>query len=284
MNLLGVSRGGEFSPNMQGSDEAIFRAVASGLTDAGFEVECCSETEYVTASFEADAIFTMARSAEALSKLLQAEAAGTIVVNSPRGILNAVRRSMTEKLLAASVPHPESWIVDSPPSELPSFGPSDAFWIKRADGCAQVADDVCFVTSFEQLAEAIERFRSRGIAQLVINRHLEGDLVKFYGVQGTPFFHCYYPSEGGHSKFGLEAINGLPQHYPFSGEQLKREADRAALVLSVPVYGGDCIVAPDGSFSIIDFNDWPSFSCCREEAARAICQYICQTIKTTRNE
>jgi hypothetical protein len=38
----------------------------------------------------------------------------------------------------------------------------------------------------------------------------------------------------------------------------------------VSVYGGDCVVRADGSFAIIDFNDWPSFACCREEAAETI--------------
>ena len=37
-------------------------------------------------------------------------------------------------------------------------------------------------------------------------------------------------------------------------------------MLNVPVYGGDCVVSEDGSIRIIDFNDWPSFAPCREEA------------------
>ena len=36
------------------------------------------------------------------------------------------------------------------------------------------------------------------------------------------------------------------------------------------IYGGDAVVRRDGSFCMIDFNDWPSFSRCREEAALAI--------------
>jgi len=40
------------------------------------------------------------------------------------------------------------------------------------------------------------------------------------------------------------------------------------------VYGGDAIVQADGSFYIIDFNDWPSFSPCVNAAAEAISQLI----------
>lgn len=41
-------------------------------------------------------------------------------------------------------------------------------------------------------------------------------------------------------------------------------------LINIKVYGGDAIVQADGSFKIIDFNDWPSFSPCRQEAAKAI--------------
>ena len=36
-------------------------------------------------------------------------------------------------------------------------------------------------------------------------------------------------------------------------------------LLHTPVYGGDAIVKSNGTYVIIDFNDWPSFSRCREE-------------------
>jgi hypothetical protein len=55
---------------------------------------------------------------------------------------------------------------------------------------------------------------------------------------------------------------------------MKEICDEAAKILQIPVYGGDCIVSADGSFKIIDFNDWPSFSSCREDAARAIVSFI----------
>ena len=50
-------------------------------------------------------------------------------------------------------------------------------------------------------------------------------------------------------------------------------------MLQVDVYGGDCIVSPDGSIRIIDFNDWPSFAPCRKEAAIAIGQAVLQKTK-----
>ena len=59
-------------------------------------------------------------------------------------------------------------------------------------------------------------------------------------------------------------------HVVFSVEEMKVVIDRLAKEIGVIVYGGDAIVRSDGSFVIIDFNDWPTFSPCREEAGKAI--------------
>ena len=54
---------------------------------------------------------------------------------------------------------------------------------------------------------------------------------------------------------------------------------KASEVLDVKIYGGDCIVGADGNIQIIDFNDWPSFAPCRQEAAPYIAKCILSTIK-----
>ncbi len=56
--------------------------------------------------------------------------------------------------------------------------------------------------------------------------------------------------------------------------QLRAELEKIRQFSDIMVYGGDMVVRADGSFAIIDFNDWPSFSRCREEAARAIAQAL----------
>ena len=49
---------------------------------------------------------------------------------------------------------------------------------------------------------------------------------------------------------------------------------RLSQLVGVEVFGGDAIIDEQGRFYIIDFNDWPSFSRCREEAAMAIAQCV----------
>ena len=129
---------------------------------------------------------------------------------------------------------------------------------------------------------ALQAFARRGIGSAVGLQHVPGDLIKFYGVEGTGFFYYYYPTAGGHfSKFGLERANGAPGGYAFDVAALKRTADRAARLSGLTVYGGDCIVRPAGDFCLIDFNDWPSFSLCKDEAAAAIAQKLFNTGRQT---
>lgn len=290
MNIIAISRGTRFSPNHVGNDAAIYNKVIEELLRMGHSVRSYTEDEFAEASLDElasassegavesssdglpEVVVTMARDKQTLARLLEWEARGVRIINSPRGILNCVRRPMTELLLAHNVPHPRSWIVatDEPlPAEV-----TFPCWLKRGDSHVVVKQDVCYATTRDEAIRVVADMRERGIPTVVINEHLAGDLVKFYGVQGNDFFHWFYPSAHSHSKFGLEAINGLAQGFPFDPAHLKECADEAARVLDVPVYGGDAVVMADGSIRIIDFNDWPSFAPCREEAARAIARRV----------
>ena len=153
---------------------------------------------------------------------------------------------------------------------IPPKEGNDGYWLKRGDAAAQTSDDVVFAADKEALATAVQTMRDRGITDFVVSAHVVGDLVKFYGVGEGRFFRYYYPTDDGASKFGDECRNGAACHYPFDEEALRREAERLAEAVGVSIYGGDAIVRADGSFCLIDFNDWPTFSPCREEAAKAI--------------
>jgi hypothetical protein len=120
----------------------------------------------------------------------------------------------------------------------------------------------------------LNEYALRGIETAVLNEHLLGDLVKFYGVAGSDFFYWFYPNDMSHSKFGWEKINGQAIGIPFDLEELKSMCDEAAKVLGIYVYGGDCVVEANGDVKIIDFNDWPSFAPCRSDAAVHIAQCI----------
>jgi hypothetical protein len=274
--ITGVTRANEFSPNHIDNDAAIFDAVARELRAMGGEVTVTDEDTFASRTDAPLVIFNMARRRSAVDRLVELEQQGTIVVNSGRGILNCTRERMTRLFIANDVPHPRSLVVNTNEQVFPHIN-RDRFipcWIKRGDFHAVVREDVCFAASLEEGQRILGEMASRGIARAVINEHLEGDLVKFYGVAHTGFFHWFYPADANHSKFGLEAVNGKSKGYKFDLERMKEIVMRAAEVLDVSVFGGDCIVGADGSIRIIDFNDWPSFAPCRDEAAPYIARLI----------
>ena len=279
--FAGIQRYSLFSPNHVGNDAAIFSAVAQYLEENGHRVNLYTEQEFLTNPLNEKFVFTMMRSKAAVRNLQKVERKGVVAVNSAFGIENCTREQMTALLLKHQVPHPESliWDVHEDLTVSPIESESEPCWVKRADFHAIHKEDVTYIRTCSELREVMAEYALRGIERVVINKHLAGDLIKFYGVSGTGFFYWFYPLEGHHSKFGLEAINGAPKGISFSEDALRHICDEAAKVLQVDVYGGDCIVSPDGSIRIIDFNDWPSFAPCRKEAAIAIGQAVLQKTK-----
>ena len=115
------------------------------------------------------------------------------------------------------------------------------YWVKSDKG-----HEMEFVKEKLGGLKAPSTWRGMGEAPLIVG-NVEGKEVKFYGVRGRYF-------------------------YPKGMNELRHEAERLADIIGIDVYGGDGIVRDDGTFAIIDFNDWPSFSPCVEEAAEHIAE------------
>lgn len=276
-HILGISRAPQFSPNSEGRDAAIFAALTSRLERKGYAVDIISEDLVTVVDLaDYDLVFSMARGRNVLSILSQAEQSGLPIINSATQLLQLSRGELIQLLQRHNLPLPQTQICESSSTHSVKPHITYPFWIKRIDACAQQKGDVCIVNNESEYFIAIKRFSESGITNYVIEQHIEGDLVKFYGVEGTPFFHTSYPTESanGFSKFGLEQANGYPSHFNFKESELKQTADKAAQLTGMTVYGGDAIITSTGQFYIIDFNDWPSFSPCRRDAAKAIAERI----------
>lgn len=259
MKVLMIQRAACFSPNSVEKDLAILAAVAERLQCKGHQVEMASEESLTAMGY--DIILSMGRLPETLAWLQREQEQGARVVNTPEGISNCARSRLLSIMEHIGTPIP------------PQEGP-DGYWLKRGDGAAQSKEDVVYVQDRESLRQAIVDMVQRGIREYTVSAHVKGDLVKFYGVCGTGFFRYYYPTDDGQTKFDDERRNGSAHHYSFDVQTLQGECERLAEAVGVEVYGGDAIVRNDGSFCLIDFNDWPSFSRCREEAAEAIASLI----------
>ena len=257
MKIVCVYRDERYSPNYVEKDRAILDAVGEKLREKGCQVTFVREAEL--SGIDADACLSMARSARALQ--IERES-GVWCVNAPEGVALCCRRISLDQLMRAEK------------VAMPPLQGSNGCWLKRGDSSTETRGDVVFCATEADEQKALAAFRERGISEVVRSAHVEGDVVKFYGVGDGQLFRCYYPSDDGISKFGDECRNGSSHHYAFDERQLKEEVCRLARAVGVQVYGGDCVVRADGSFAIIDFTDWPSFSRCREEAATAIASLI----------
>lgn len=269
-----------YSPNSEEKDLAVLQEIGSLLEDATI----ISEDDFVnifntynkSVSSESidfvnvnSQIISMARSTKALECLKQLEQSGIQVLNPSAGVW-ACQRSNVDKVMREN--H-----LPFPPDEG-----NDGYWVKRADVSAQSKKDVCFCQDWTEVENVKSAFMQRGIINIVIQAHVKGDVVKFYGVEDTGFFRYYYSGDDTETKFGDEERNGKPRYYSFSSSNLQADAEKLACLLQTPIYGGDAIVREDGSYVIIDFNDFPSFSRCREEAAKAIVGRMKQKVEASR--
>ena len=230
-HILMVQRDESFSPNAVEKDLAILQAVGEKLRDRGASVSYVKEELLQDKRWKlgdrVGVIFSMARSEKSLAVLQQAQAEGVMVVNDPRSIEICNSRRAIDGLMRSNR-------IPAAPYYERGKG-----WIKADRG-----HDVRFAANEEEMLA----FKQQ-VEDPLLTAHVEGTLVKFYGVADRFF---------------------SPQGYP----QVAEAAARLARLVGIQVYGGDAVLLSDGTFAIIDFNDWPSFSSCREEAAAAICRLI----------
>ncbi|MBP7358539.1 MAG: hypothetical protein KA955_04295 [Prevotella sp.] len=258
--ILAIGRAERFSPNSVEKDAAILGSVVKLLAEKGYAVRTINETA-LKVDYHADIYLSMGRLPETVALLKSHEDNGAIVINSAYGVEKCARSLLDNTMKQGGIPVPRA---------ISKYG----YWVKRGDAAAQSKDDVVYAKDEKEKANAIEVMHKRGISSVVVSANVKGDLVKFYGVRGVDFFRYFYPTDDGQSKFGDERLNDAAMYYDFDISSMQSDAERLADMVDIDIYGGDCIVRSDGSYCFIDFNDWPSFSRCCDEAAYAIASRV----------
>lgn len=271
LQIAGVRREQLYSPNHVGNDAMIFMKTVEHLTELGADVKIYEEQDLGKIEIKEPFIFSMAQGVEGTQKLLQLEKQGKFIINSPQGSINSYRINMVKILPEKGIPFPKSLIVSIDEKDKIKFEDFNArkIWIKRGDVHAVHREDVTLVYSEDERKNIFREFEKRGITEIVLQEHLDGDVIKFYAIVGSPLFHWYY-------------LNGV-NHTPFDKEKLLELAQSSAIALGLDVYGGDAVVAEDGSISIFDINDWPSFAPVRDEASEQIAKLIFQKVKNLKH-
>ncbi len=281
IKIAAILRAGIYSPNHIGNDAAILNLTAEQLRKRGCEVRIYSEEQLIAGAVTERCVIHMCRDHRSFPILQAMEDDGCLVLNSGYGVENCTRERLSRILLGSGIPYPDCLMVNTNQTVTRQMQEAsmERAWIKRGDLYAQHKEDVTYVRHPEEAQEVLQEYFLRGIKRAVIMRHLDGEQVKFYGVSGTPWFQWFYPFEKSYSAAGDDSSASPASTPRFDLEAFKEACGRAADTLDIKFYGGDAIVAPDGTFSIIDFNDWPSFAPCRIEASAVIARTVLAEVK-----
>lgn len=262
----GIFRELTHSPGRESDDAEILGLTGKHLEARGYQVTLKAPEE-LSEPIEAwpRFVFLMCEGAEVLARLRAREIEGVVQVNSPRSVLNTYRDRMIAILEAANVAFVPSRLVATTTRETPLSHP---VWIKRGDVHNTQDGDVVFADTAATSARALQALAERGIACAVLQPHVDGDLVKFYGIgSGRPrrepaWFRWFYHKD--------QRVAG----HPLDPRQLAQLVRRAVAVLGLEIYGGDAIVTATGQILLVDVNAWPSFALYRDEAAARIASYL----------
>lgn len=249
------------SPGRETDDAMILRMTAEKLEPLGFEVAMKTPDEAIDEPSAPPLVLAMCERVPIIETLNRWAARGSVIINHPSAIFDTYRHRMIEAFARGGVPFPKSELVATAAGAHALDFP---LWVKRADVHATQASDVAMASDESGLRALLESFASRGIDRAVLQEHVAGDLIKFYGI-GTgddAWFVWFYHKH--------QTLNG----YAFDPARLRGAARRAADAIDVDVFGGDAIVTRNGDLSIIDLNAWPSFALYRDEAAMEIATYV----------
>ncbi len=259
---LGVFREQEHSPERESDDEAILAAVAQELARRhGFDVRTIRPEGVRRIERVPDVIFYMCERRPVLERLERLQKRGALLINSPEGVRATFREAMLQRL--ADLPFfPDTRLVATNAA-------SNGFrrvWVKRGDYHAIEKRDVQFAETPEDLRRIMADFQRREIARVLVQQHVDGDLIKFYGVRsprsGSRWFHWFYHRD-----------QHLRRH-AFDRGRLQRLCEQAADRMHLEIFGGDAIVTAGGKLFVIDVNAWPSFALFRSTAAQHIADHI----------
>jgi hypothetical protein len=210
-------------------------------------------------TIHADAIVSMCQGRSSNQILESYESSGALIVNSPVAVQNC-HRARLHRVLASDVGlFAPGHIIDVTLAPHPLLGAHGA-WLKRGDVHSTQTGDVVRVQDAKAYFETISTFHARGIKEAILEDHVPGQVVKFYGVLNTDFFRFYGERE--------------TEWRPTSFANRRPTIESMVRRLGLDIYGGDAVVTTAGDVVVIDINDWPSFAPFRAEAAVAIAHHI----------
>lgn len=269
VKCLGILRELQNSPNRESDDALILKAVMEQLLLQRVDAALMTPEQADSAELSSwDMIVPMCETYPRLMRLKSFSAASpkTLIVNTPEAVLGCYRLRMLEAFAQrpeVKLPATETRAIAAPGRlEQPAFDGRAGYWVKRGDVHNTCANDVVFARDMDEVEDVRKDFQRREISNLLIQRHIDGDLIKFYGVGPGQWFTWFYHDPQ------------TARRLPFELEDLAVQAEAAASAVGLEVFGGDAIISPEGPIYLIDINSWPSFARVRAEAAVQIARRL----------
>ena len=260
VRMSGVFREELFSPGRVEDDASILTLTAAAIQQKGFDTRLLHPEE-LTDTMTPEFTFAMCESSLCL-KILQAwESSGCPVFNRPQTVLNCHRWKMLSLLAGTPIPVPEFRLIDISGESKGAFDFDKGVWMKRWDVQSSKPGDVCLVFNTLSFEKALEKLRASGDEKAILQKHIPGHSIKFYGVRENGWFRYFY-------RKGYDETR-----HPVSEEEIRRIGESAANKVGLDIYGGD-IVETEGRYYLIDINSWPSFSPCRQTASEHIASFL----------
>jgi glutathione synthase/RimK-type ligase-like ATP-grasp enzyme len=266
VKCLGIFRELQNSPNRETDDALILKAVIDQLELQRVEARAAEPEKADQDDLSGwDMIVPMCETYPRLMRLRKlADEGKALIVNHPDAVLGCYRTRMIPSFEASGVLFPETLILPTASAgkaELPDWA-SKGVWLKRGDVHNTCTHDVVFARDAKEFEAVRADFERREISNLLVQRHVEGDLIKFYGVGPGQWFTWFYHDPASARRLSFEL------------EDLAQEAEKAAGAIGLEIFGGDAIISPDGPIYIIDINSWPSFAKVRTDAAIQIARRL----------
>ncbi|HEY3934722.1 MAG TPA: hypothetical protein VGL65_08910 [Gemmatimonadales bacterium] len=263
MRLVAIYRSATYSPGRHRSnDAAIMDATTLRMAESGWSVERLGEGDVEAGIIpDADLYLNMCQGSAASAELLDLEASGARILNRPSSVLGCHRHHLVRTLEDSGLPFPDTRMISTTDGRDDLVDLPDAdLWVKRGDVHAQQATDVVRVPRSD-LARTLSAFADRGVAEVAVQAHVPGPVVKFYGVGDRALFHAFRE-------------DGRPVDADTVDlRTLQSIAFAAARAVGLGIFGGDAVIAARTRPILIDLNDWPSFAPVRDQAAAAIAEY-----------
>jgi len=265
---LGIFRELQNSPNRVNDDELILRAVAEQLELLNVRTTLMTPEQADNDDLKSyDLIVPMCESYPRITRLQNLQKmTGQLMINPAASVLGCYRAAMLDAFAHTPHLHVPPTIVRRTSVEAnynpPDFDAPQGWWLKRGDVHNTCTHDVVFAQDWSSVNAIRHDFERREISWMAIQRHIDGDLIKFYGVGPSQWFTWFYHDPSTARKL------------PFELEELAHQAELAAGAVGLEIFGGDAIISTDGLIYVIDINSWPSFSRVRKEASVQIARRL----------